>query len=174
MGKGKPRIICLYAELTSLQKSAVTVSLIVDGSDKYKARYVAKRYSQKMGVDYEETFSVQLTVVLSTCEAEYMVLAATTQESLYLVQLLEGIEGRQYPPPKVYEDNQGALALAKNPISRQRCKHVDIKYHIIRSTVNDGKISLDYCTTGQMVADVMTKPATKFKLIKFAKYMIGD
>lgn len=49
-----------------------------------------------------------------------------------------------------------------------------MKYHIIRSTVNDGKISLDYCPTGQMVADVMTKPATKFKLIKFAKYMIGD
>lgn len=29
----------------------------IDGSDKYKARFVAKGYSQKQGTDYEETFS---------------------------------------------------------------------------------------------------------------------
>ena len=29
----------------------------IDGSDKYKARYVAKGYSQKQGTDYDETFS---------------------------------------------------------------------------------------------------------------------
>ncbi len=116
----------------------------------------------------------QPTVALSTCEAEYMALAATTQECMYLVQLLEGTDGRQYAPPKVYEDHQGTIALAKNLVSRQRRKHVDIKYHFIRSAVNDGKITLDYCPTDQMVADVMTKPATKFKMMKSAKFMFGD
>ena len=53
-------------------------------------------------------------------------------------------------------------------------QNVDIKYHFVRSTVNNGKISLEYCPTNQMVADVMTKPATKFKLSKFAKFMFGD
>ncbi len=67
----------------------------------------------------------QPTVALSTCEAEYMALAATVQECLYLEQLLQNIDGLKYES-KVYEDNQGAIALAKNPVYRQRCKHMDI------------------------------------------------
>ena len=74
----------------------------------------------------------QPTVALSTCEAEYMALAATTQESMYLVQLLKGVDlNSPHVPVKIYEDNQGAIALSKNPVSRQRSKHVDIKYHFV-------------------------------------------
>lgn len=87
----------------------------------------------------------QPTVALSTCESEYIVyteyIATTIQECLYLTQPLEGVDKHLYALPKVYEDNQGTVALAKNPVSRQRCKHVDIKHHFIRSTVNDGKYS---------------------------------
>lgn len=115
----------------------------------------------------------QPTVALSTCEAEYMALASTIQECIYLEQLLRSIDGYQYSPTLVYEDNQGTIALAKNPVSRQRCKHVDIKYHFIRSIVNDGKMTLVYCSTEEMVADVMTKPVTKPKLKKFAGIMFG-
>lgn len=103
-----------------------------------------------------------------------MALAATVQECMYLTQLLEGIDKCEYALPKNFEDNQGAIALAKNPVSRQRCKHVDIKYHFVRSTVNDGKVNLEYCPTSEMLADVMTKPATQFKLVKFTRLMFGD
>lgn len=61
------------------------------------------------------------------------------------MQLLQGIGGQKYAPPKVHEDNQGAIALAKNLVTRQRCKHGDIKYDFVRSTVSQGKIALDYC-----------------------------
>lgn len=115
----------------------------------------------------------QPTVALSTCEAEYMALASTIQECLYLEQLLKGIDSYQYTPTIVHEDNQGTIALAKNPVNRQRSKHVDIKYHFIRSIVGEGKVTLMYCPTDDMVADIMTKPATKMKLLKFTPVIFG-
>lgn len=116
----------------------------------------------------------QPTVALSTCKAEYMAQAATTQESLYLVQLLNGMDSEcQYEPVKIFEDNQGAIALSKNPVCCQRCKYVNIRFHFIRSTLSDGKITTEYCATADIVADVLTKPVTKFKIEQFALYMFG-
>lgn len=116
----------------------------------------------------------QPTVALSTCEAEYMALAATTQECLYLVQLLDGMDRTcKYVPVKVFEDNQGAIALSKNPVNRQRCKHIDVRFHFVRCALSDGKINIEYCPTADMVADIMTKPATKFKIERFGKFMFG-
>ena len=71
---------------------------------------------------------------------------------------------------KVYEDNQGAIALSKNPVCRQRSKHVDIKYDFIRSAPTEGKIAIEYCPSADMVADVLTKPVVKAKLEKFKRY----
>lgn len=46
----------------------------------------------------------QPTVALSTCEAEYIALAATIQECLYLMQLLDGIDKHLYVLPRVSVD----------------------------------------------------------------------
>lgn len=111
----------------------------------------------------------QPTVALNTCKAEYMALAATTQESMYLVQLLKGIDSsNQHVPVMIYEDNQGAIAPSK------RSKHVDIKYHFVRSAHTEGKISIRCCPTEHMVADVFNKPVAKAKFEKFKGYLFGE
>ena len=93
------------------------------------------------------------TVALSSCEAEYISLAATTQESLYLMQLLQSMDDKvAYNCTKIYEDNQGAIALSKNPINRQRCKQIDIKYHFIREELLNGKLDILYRETENMIA----------------------
>ena len=116
----------------------------------------------------------QPTVALSTCEAEYIALSATVQESKFLTQLLNDIDGgHQYEPVLIFEDNQGTIALAQNPVNRQRSKHIDIRYHFIRSALSSGTIKLQYCPTANMIADVMTKPATRFKLESFKNFLFG-
>ena len=115
----------------------------------------------------------QPTVALSTCEAEYMGLGSTTQESLYLIQLLNSMDANTYDCVTIFEDNQGAIALACNPVNRQRSKHIDIRYHFIRNALEEGKIELQYCPTEYMVADIFTKPMSKIKLQKFRKYIFG-
>lgn len=59
----------------------------------------------------------QPTVALSTCEDEFKALSTASQECLYLTQLLRGIDEQKYAPWKVYEDDQDAIAFAKNPVT---------------------------------------------------------
>ena len=44
---------------------------------------------------------------------------------------------------KVFEDNQGAIALSKNPEFHKRTKHIDIRYHFVRERVDDDQVLLE-------------------------------
>ncbi len=73
----------------------------------------------------------QSTVALSTAEAEYVALSQAAQECVWLRRLLSDL-GMDVSPVMILEDNQGAIAIAKNPVDHSRTKHIDIRYHYIR------------------------------------------
>jgi len=50
---------------------------------------------------------------------------------------------------------------------------IDVRYHFIHAKINSGKVLVEYCPTAVMVADIMTKPATKAKLVKFKDFLFG-
>ena len=112
----------------------------------------------------------QQSVALSTCEAEYMALAAATQEAKFLRQLYADMTGctkSELESVILHVDNQGAIALAKNPVHHQRSKHIDIRYHFVRLEVQSGVVQLQYIPSESNVADIFTKPVTKVKLNSF-------
>lgn len=109
----------------------------------------------------------QKTVALSSCEAEYIAITAGVQEAKFLKQLLKDMSIECKAPVNIFVDNQGAIALAKNPIHHQRSKHIDIKYHFIRGEIENKNIILNYIPTEENIADIFTKPISKFKLNKF-------
>lgn len=114
----------------------------------------------------------QTCVALSTAEAEYVALAAASQEAIWLNELFRDMNFEYDSPMTIYEDNQSAIALANNPRNHPKTKHIDIKYHFIRDLVKQSRIKIEYCPTELMLADIFTKPITTDKFIKL-RNMIG-
>jgi len=99
----------------------------------------------------------QATVAASTTEAEYIAAAVGAREALWLAQLLRDIGVLAAGSVQMYGDNQAALTLIKNPMSVNRCKHIDIAYHFVRDRVERGELTVEHIPTAKMVADVLTK-----------------
>jgi hypothetical protein len=60
-------------------------------------------------------------------------------------------------------DNQSCIALSRNPEYRARTKHIDIQHHFVREAVENEEIVTEFCPTGEMVADALTKPLPTIK-----------
>ena len=110
--------------------------------------------------------SKQQTVALSTMEAEYMALTDAAKEIKWIRQLFDELHYGITPRPSTIlkTDNQGALALAKNPVHHTRSKHIDIKHHYIRETIAQGIVWLKHVSTSDMAADFLTKPLGRVRL----------
>jgi hypothetical protein len=59
---------------------------------------------------------------------------------------------------KVFEDNEGAIEIAKVPKIRPRTKHLNIKYQHFREEVKKGTVSIYHVETREQMADMLTKP----------------
>ena len=111
----------------------------------------------------------QSCVALSTAEAEYMALASAAQEAIWLRRLRNDLKDGPAGSMVIFEDNQAAICMARNPQFHGRAKHIDIKYHFIREQVQNDVVSLKYCQTGEMIADILTKGLTYDKFSKLRK-----
>lgn len=99
----------------------------------------------------------QPTFATSTTEAEYRAAYEAAQEVIWLQQLLIDMKYSVSTPIPLFCDNQGAMALSKNPLYQSRSKHFDILYHWIREKVAYQTITPIYITTSLMLADFLTK-----------------
>lgn len=103
----------------------------------------------------------QQRVALSTTEAEYVSLSEALKEAVHLRSLLMEIGLNKLSKITVFTDNRGAECIANNPVFHKRTKHIDIKFHFIRSTIKDGLVNVQHVPTQEMVADVLTKPLAR-------------
>jgi hypothetical protein len=115
----------------------------------------------------------QVTVALSSVEAEYMALSDATRETLYVVNLLSEFFPIDKPVP-IRVDNKGAGFIAENNINNKMTKHIDVRYHFVRYYIAKKLIELFHVPTAENIADIFTKalPPEVFK--KLCKMLLGN
>ena len=116
---------------------------------------------------------MQKSQALSSAEAEYIALCAATQDAVYLTQMLQehGMDLRE--PVLMLEDNQACIQLADKNMASPRLKHVDIRYHYVRTMVQEKKIEIIYCPTYHQAADILTKPVDQLTFLRHRATLMG-
>ena len=99
----------------------------------------------------------QKRVTLSTSEQEYFALGHAVKELLFLRQVWRFmIPGKGMLCFPVFEDNQGALQLSKNPGSNSNSKHIDVRHHFLREFVRQGDICVNHVPSEYQHTDMLT------------------
>ena len=57
----------------------------------------------------------------------------------------------------VLEDNEGAIALAENPLRSCRSKHIDVRHHFLRNLTEESVIEITHVPIEKQHADILTK-----------------
>ncbi|KAE8723109.1 Retrovirus-related Pol polyprotein from transposon TNT 1-94 [Hibiscus syriacus] len=117
---------------------------------------------------------LQKIVALSTTEAEYVAVTEANKEMVWLQSFLEEL-GKKQENNILYCDSQSVIHLAKNPSFHSRTKHIQLRYHFIRSLLEDGILKLEKISEAQNPADMLTKTVTtdKLKLCSTSVGMLG-
>ena len=77
----------------------------------------------------------------------------------------------------IYQDNQSAILLAKNGrgSSSKRTRHINIRYFFVADRITSKEVKVEYCPTGEMIADCFTKPLQGSLFKKFRDFIMnGD
>jgi hypothetical protein len=115
----------------------------------------------------------QTVVALSTLEAEYIACSDATREAIRLRIYHNALRVISGPTRAIVQqtavpsgcDNQGTLKLIETGVSKQKTKHIDIKFHHAHDEILKGSVSFHYVASANNPADLLTKalPAPKHK-----------
>jgi hypothetical protein len=106
----------------------------------------------------------QQSVALSSCESEYMAITEAAKEVTWLRQFMAEILSRPNDAIKnvtIFTDNQAAKLWCENDQDHNRSKHVDTKYHFVRDGVKRGMYKIEWISTQDQQADILTKGVGK-------------
>ena len=129
--------------------------------------------SMGKGSIYSGSLKQKLNTTSST-EAEVVATHNFLRQVLWSKNFLEE-QGYTIMDNIIYQDNQSAMLLEANgrASSGKRTRHMDIRHFFVTDRVHQGDVSIIYCPTDDMIADVLTKPLQGSKFRKFRKLLLN-
>ena len=124
--------------------------------DENDRKSISGRLNTLGGTITNWTSKKQSTVALSSTEAEYHSLSECAQESIFTQNLIKELLNLSMTAI-IYEDNLGAIYLAKNQQVSSRTKHIDIRHHFLRDLIQDKKIEIRFVRSENNSSDITTK-----------------
>jgi hypothetical protein len=68
-------------------------------------------------------------------------------------------QGYKSQPAKLYQDNLSTMSLiGRGHSNSNRTRHIAIRYFFVKDRVEKGELSVHHMPTGDMLADIFTKP----------------
>lgn len=116
-------------------------SWALNSSDrKSTTRYIIRVYGSL--VQYKT--KKQSLVALPTTESEYIALSEYCREVLFVRNLLKKLLIDVHRESVIYCDNQPSIKIANGEGKMSRTKHINLKYHFIRSVIDKNLVKLCY------------------------------
>ncbi|KAL1455732.1 hypothetical protein WDU94_009805 [Cyamophila willieti] len=98
----------------------------------------------------------QNCVTLSSTEVEYVAGSLVSAELIALKGIVKDLTN-QHVDTVLLMDNQGAIKISQNYENSKRSKHIDVKYHFLKDSIQKKLIIIQYVDTKKNTADIMTK-----------------
>ena len=101
------------------------------------------------------------SVTLSKTEEEYIAAFSTSFEMIWIKKLMSGLFDMELDTTMIICDNEISIKMIDNPVFCDKSNHIELWYFYIRDMVQKGDIKLQYVSTNEKVANVLTKPLSQ-------------
>jgi hypothetical protein len=156
-------------ELIFRKQDKLQLSIHIDAS--YGQHYDRKSHSGSVVQLNNSTLQAKSTKqkinTKSSAEAELVAVSDTVGQVIHLSQMLK--ELGYDTTPIVFQDNKSTIELINRGRPTSNSRHIDIKYFFVHNMQQRKLVHIEYCSTNNMIADILTKPVQGQQFIQLRK-----
>jgi len=109
----------------------------------------------------------QGSVTKSSTAAEYVALSELVSEVIVIKNVLLEFKVNIDKPISIYEDNSGAISIAKFGNLTKNSKYIEVHFHFVNESYEKGIIKIVKVNSEENLADILTKALGRVKFEKF-------